>query len=49
MSDSRPVFPRALFRNLTTILATDLGEGVNLLDLTQTLILRNILRKLKKM
>lgn len=45
---SQSVTPSQLFRRLSTILATDLSEGADLLEITYIIILRNLLKNFKR-
>lgn len=48
MSDTTSYSARAFLLWVTTVLTTDLDTGANILELTQALVLRNILRNLKQ-
>ena len=45
---SQAVTPSQLFRRLSTILATDLSDGADLLEITYILVLRNLLKNFKR-
>lgn len=45
---SQGVTPSQLFRRLSTILATDLSDGADLLGITYSFVLRNLLKNFKR-